>query len=88
MDTFFPLLTLLQKSVWMELKSFLKAIGLKQIGVFSTPTLSLLGFLLTLINHHRSLEEFSDVYSAFTSPFEIDTLKNHQKLSVKTFEVI
>lgn len=75
MDTFFPVLTLLQKSVLVELKSFLKAIGLKPVGLFSTPTLSLLVFLLTLITHQvkKSLEEFSDINSAFTSPFEIAT---------------
>lgn len=43
------------------------------MGLFSTPTLSLLVFFLMLMNYHRSLEEFSDVYLAFTSPFEIAT---------------
>lgn len=42
----------------MELESLLNAVELKQMGLFNTPTLSLLGFLLTLINHFRNLDEF------------------------------
>lgn len=70
----------LRKLVRVELKFIIKAIGWKQMGLFSTPTLSLLGFLLTLLNCQRSWEEFPDVYAVFTSPFEIATER-----SIKSF---